>query len=63
MADVFDQTQDRLEREQELRDLARPVEPYEPPPGVAGECERCWEESARLINGVCARCRDKHGLP
>ena len=33
------------------------------PVGVAGECNRCAEESPRLVRGVCAPCRDKFNLP
>lgn len=33
------------------------------PPGVPGICEECEEPSPRLINGVCARCRDELKLP
>lgn len=33
------------------------------PAGEAGECDLCGEHYARLVNGVCARCRDKRGLP
>lgn len=32
-------------------------------PGVAGECEKCGNESLRLIGGHCAPCRDKFKLP
>lgn len=32
------------------------------PPGEPGECDLCGEESPRLINGVCARCRDRYGI-
>lgn len=28
------------------------------PAGVAGECEGCFEDSPRLVDGRCARCRD-----
>lgn len=31
--------------------------------GEPGECHRCREESLRLINDTCARCRDKYHLP
>ena len=27
--------------------------------GVAGDCEECGEWSGRLIDGVCAPCRDR----
>lgn len=33
------------------------------PVGEPGECEMCGEQSGRLVNGVCAPCRDKHHLP
>lgn len=32
------------------------------PPGIAGVCDLCGENSPRLIGCACARCRDKHGL-
>lgn len=31
-------------------------------PGEPGECCRCGEESPRLVNDTCARCRDKYKL-
>lgn len=33
------------------------------PTGEPGECDLCGEEFARLVHGVCARCRDARGLP
>lgn len=33
------------------------------PPGEPGDCDLCGEWTARLINGACAPCRDKYGLP
>ncbi len=32
------------------------------PVGEPGECVRCGEESLRLVNLVCAPCRDKFKL-
>lgn len=32
------------------------------PAGEPGDCEICGEWSGRLVNSVCAPCRDKHGL-
>lgn len=29
------------------------------PAGEPGECEECGEESQRLVNRLCARCRDR----
>lgn len=31
---------------------------YDIPKGISGECEECEEYSPRLIDGVCAFCRD-----
>lgn len=33
------------------------------PVGNPGECDLCGEWSGRLVNGVCAPCRDRHKLP
>jgi len=32
------------------------------PPGEPGECEVCGEHSPRLVNRVCAPCRDEFNL-
>lgn len=32
------------------------------PPGEPGDCEMCGEWFSRLVNSVCARCRDKYKL-
>ena len=33
------------------------------PAGEPGDCDLCGEWSGRLVNGVCAPCRDKYKLP
>lgn len=33
------------------------------PVGSPGECDLCGEWSGRLVDGVCAPCRDRHKLP
>lgn len=33
------------------------------PAGEPGDCELCGEWSGRLVNGVCAPCRDRYRLP
>lgn len=33
------------------------------PKGFPGICDLCGEDMPRLINGVCAPCRDRHKLP
>jgi hypothetical protein len=55
MADDVDRTQEQMERDEEAR---RP-RPYRLPPGHPGECDLCGEVSGRLIEGVCAPCRDR----
>ena len=32
------------------------------PPGNPGECDCCGDWCGRLVNGCCARCRDKYGM-
>ena len=60
MADEADISQARMEQEEAMRERNR--KPYDIPEGVAGDCELCGEWSGRLVGGVCAPCRDKHGL-
>lgn len=31
------------------------------PVGVAGECDACFEDMPRLVNGKCGYCRDGRG--
>ena len=62
MADEADMSQARMEQEDAMRERARSEKPYELPAGVAGDCELCGEWFGRLVGGVCAPCRDKHGL-
>lgn len=62
MADEADIAQVDIEIEEKRRkkyyaDLAASI-----PKGEPGECIRCGEESLRLVNDVCARCRDKYKL-
>lgn len=64
MADEVDIIGERSAAEEAARQRARDEsDPYVPPPGTAGECDLCGETFPRLINGVCARCRDKYKLP
>jgi hypothetical protein len=57
MADEVDIAQEYIEREEEARRAA--IEPYELAPGVPGDCDDCGEWSGRLVEGVCAPCRDR----
>lgn len=55
MADDVDRAQEHIEREE----AARKPQPYRLPAGQPGECDMCGEVSGRLIEGVCAPCRDR----
>lgn len=60
MADDIDRAQAReqADRESAIRAAAKPL-----PAGKPGPCDLCGEESMRLIEGACAPCRDRYGLP
>lgn len=60
--DDADISQERMEREQALRDKATGGTAYEIPSGKPGDCDLCGEWCGRLIGGVCAPCRDKRGM-
>jgi hypothetical protein len=63
MADLADSTDEKsayiLEADvQAVRNRAAAI-----PRGEPGECDKCGEESPRLVGGHCAPCRDKYKLP
>jgi hypothetical protein len=60
MPDEIDLAQERehIATAEAIRQAAREI-----PPGEPGDCDLCGEWTARLINGACAPCRDKYGLP
>lgn len=62
MTDEVDISNDNIQE-----DIERRVEEVrrnaELPPGEPGDCGRCGEWSGRLVNGVCAPCRDRFKLP
>lgn len=59
MADEVDIANDNIEREKAMWNATLH---YDIPQGTAGVCNRCEEDSPRLIKGVCAPCRDKYKL-
>lgn len=61
--DWLDVAAAQTEREREVNVAAIRKAASDIPEGEAGECERCGEDSLRLVFGACARCRDKHKLP
>ena len=62
MTDEGDTSNDniQLDIERRVEEVRRNAEL---PPGEPGDCERCGEWSGRLVNGVCAPCRDRFKLP
>ncbi len=63
MADEADKTADRMEVEEaaNIAEICRKAAAI--PKGVPGICDLCGISSPRLINDVCAPCRDRHKLP
>jgi len=59
MADKIDVANEYYERW--LKDNLSRVN-REIPKGEPGVCDYCDKESPRLVDGVCARCRDKYRL-
>ncbi len=52
------QERDQMATDDAIRRAAKEI-----PPGKPGDCDLCGEWTARLVNGTCARCRDKWKLP
>lgn len=63
MADIADKTAERMEVEEAANIAEIRRKAAEIPKGVTGICDLCGEDMPRLINGVCAPCRDRHKLP
>lgn len=63
MADIADVTADRMEVQEAANIAEIRRKAAEIPKGKPGECDLCGEDMPRLINGVCAPCRDRHKLP
>lgn len=63
MADEADRAQDAVQDFSERSIQQAKAKAAEMPKGNPGDCELCGEWSGRLVQGVCAPCRDKHNLP
>ena len=63
MADIADVTSERMEAQEAAHIAEIRRKAAEIPKGKPGECDLCGEDMPRLINGVCAPCRDRHKLP
>jgi hypothetical protein len=60
MADNVDMAQHQQEQIEEVRRRKENGGRYIIPPGTEGECETCGEWSGRLVQSMCAPCRDKY---
>lgn len=63
MADEIDRAQDAVQDFSERSIQQAKAKAAQMPKGNPGDCELCGEWSGRLVQGVCAPCRDKHNLP
>jgi hypothetical protein len=61
--DVLDRANELSEAERSYAEAETRRKAELIPVGNAGECGRCGEWSGRLVNGVCAPCRDEFRLP
>jgi len=58
MADEIDIANDYAQKLEERNVAAIRAAAADIPAGVPGECESCGLESKRLVNDMCAPCRD-----
>lgn len=58
--DELDLAEEReyIARQDALRAIQNAAEKFDP--GISGECDTCGEYFGRIVNGLCARCRDKY---
>ena len=63
MTDIVDIASERMEQETERRLAEIAAKAVAIPPGKPGDCDLCGEWSGRLVDGVCAPCRDRYRLP
>lgn len=60
--DDADRAQVDEDMQEDAKARRRASTTYEIPKGEPGDCDMCGEWSARLIDGVCAPCRDRYRL-
>jgi hypothetical protein len=58
MTDEVDRADAEIERS--LAEAIRLSRRAELPPGEPGDCDTCGEWSGRLVEGMCAPCRDRY---
>lgn len=60
--DELDRTQDRIEAEEASLIAAIRAQAANMPTGKPGDCDGCGEWTSRLVDGLCAPCRDHLGV-
>ena len=63
MADEVDKSQEKIDRTLESGIYLASKLANNIPKGEPGICKFCGWDAPRLVNGVCAPCRDKRRLP
>lgn len=63
MNDDADNANEHIEREEAAAIKAIQARRDAQPIGHEGECDLCGERMLRLVDGVCAPCRDRYKLP
>jgi len=63
MADDVDKQLDREGPIEEAMIRKAMAKAADIPKGKPGDCDLCGEWFSRLVDGACARCRDKYKLP
>lgn len=61
--DVVDRANDLAAAQEQASEAEIRYRAVHMPAGEPGECALCGEQSARLVGGACARCRDRYRLP
>lgn len=61
--DIIDQANNRAELDTANCVATARAKAASIPAGEPGDCDLCGEWFSRLVEGNCARCRDKYRLP
>lgn len=62
MADIADQAGDLIDEAEALNIARVRKAAADVPVGSSGECAICEDYYARIVNGICCRCRDEFKL-
>lgn len=62
MSDILDDADELIEKQLQISINKAHAEAAKIPTGEPGECATCEEFSQRLVEDVCAKCRDLYGI-